>query len=200
MKTSQLIAFFRPVVAFFGLVLVLSACSGNKSSKEEAPEVPDSTMYVRLDSLSGDSLYVTSVESNGHRRWAYASAQQDGKIIGGLVTGDTIAIVPSFQTREILSSVNISKLIGLWMFEGRDGEGMRLEDDGAACGIGLSDVTLREWRLRNGSFILTYVKADGSDYHEIADTSHVEKLDDNEFVFTLNGTKYTCRRNSGLIN
>lgn len=178
-------------------LVALASCSGKKVRKEKMPEPPDSTLYVRLDSLGSDTLYVTSVESRGKRRLGYLDAQRGGKVAGDLVVGDTLAVVPDFKRRALLSSVNLSRLLGLWMFEGGDGTGMRLEADGAACGIGMTEVTLREWKLRNGFFILSYVKADGSDYTEVADTSHIEKLDADEFVFTLRGKAHVCRRNKG---
>ena len=66
---------------------------------------------------------------------------------------------------------------------------MRLNTDGAACSVGPSEITLREWKLRNGNFILTYVKGDGSDYAEKADTSSIKVLESGRFVFTLHGKK-----------
>lgn len=71
---------------------------------------------------------------------------------------------------------------------------MRLNTDGAACSVGPSEITLREWKLRNGNFILTYVKGDGSDYAEKADISSIKVLESGRFVFTLHGKTYTCRR------
>lgn len=190
-KTMDFWKIFLPVT----LVFLLASCGGKQAGdNRNVPEEPDSTMYIVLDSHTSDSLTFTQIDSKRRRTMGYASAKERHAVYGTLTDGDTLAVVPQFRQKRILSSVNYSQLVGLWMFEGGDGNGMRLNTDGAACSVGPSEITLREWKLRNGNFILTYVKGDGSDYAEKADTSSIKVLESGRFVFTLHGKTYTCRR------
>lgn len=183
--------FFLPVT----LTLVLASCGGRRAvENKNVPEEPDSTMYVVLNSHTADSLTFTQLDSKRQRTMGYAFAKEKNTLYGTLTDGDTLAVVPQFKQKRILSSVNYSELVGLWMFEGGEGNGMRLNTDGAACNVGPAEITLRKWKLRNGNFILTYVKSDGSDYTEKADTSSIKVLESKRFVFTLRGKTYTCRR------
>lgn len=185
------------IIAMLCAVAGLMACTGGKDSKSEIirDTVPDSTMYVVLDAHTADSLFVTNVETKGHRTFAHKAAVDGGKVYGSLTDGDTLAVVPDFHKRSALSVVNVSELVGLWFYENGGGNGLRLAYDGVACAVGESDgVTLTTWKVKNGAFILYYVKSDGSDYTERSDTSAIRRLDDTHFVFTLRGKSYTCVR------
>ena len=150
------------------LIVSMVACSGKKKrvEKVEAPEEPDSTIMVQLQKVTDDSITFLQIDAKRTRTLGYADARRSNSVHGTLAVGDTLAVVPMFKQKLALSVVNVSELTGLWMFEGNSGTGMRLNADGAACDVGSSEVTLREWKLRNGHFILVYVPADGSDYKD----------------------------------
>lgn len=183
------------------MIVSVAACSSKKKrvEKEEVPEEPDSTIMVQLQKVTDDSITFTQIDAKRTRTLDYAEARRSNEVHGTLTVGDTLAVVPMFQEKRALSVVNVSELMGLWMFEGGQGTGMRLNAGGAACDVGPSEVTLREWKLRNGHFILTYVPADGSDYNERADTSTIITLDKEHFNYTLKGNEKRCTRVVGVL-
>lgn len=183
------------------LLLSMAACSSHKKrvAKEEIPEEPDSTIMVQLQKVTDDSITFMQLDAQRTRTLGYAEARRNNEVHGTLTIGDTLAVVPTFKQKLALSVVNVSELMGLWMFENGQGTGMRLNAGGAACDVGPSEVTLREWKLRNGHFILTYVPADGSDYNEKADTSTIISLDKEHFSYTLKGNEKRCSKVKGLI-
>lgn len=183
------------------LIVSMVACSGKKKrvEKVEAPEEPDSTIMVQLQKVTDDSITFLQIDAKRTRTLGYADARRSNSVHGTLTVGDTLAVVPMFKQKLALSVVNVSELTGLWMFEGNSGTGMRLNADGAACDVGPSEVALREWKLRNGHFILVYVPADGSDYNEKSDTSTIISLDKDHFSYTLNGNEKRCSKVKGLI-
>lgn len=197
MKYTQIL-----VIATLCLISALASCGGGKkTSKSEAyvDTVPDSTLRVMLNKHTEDSLFVTDIETNGKHRFSYAQARLNGQIMGSLTDGDTLAIMPDFKQRTIRSSVNLSQLIGLWLY-GQNQDGFRLNPDGGAFAIGnQGEDVLRSWKVKNGLFILTYVKANGSDYTERGDTSTIVRLEDNSFTFVFDGKEHTCRKITGLI-
>ena len=183
------------------LALCLMACSGNKkrTAQPEIPDEPDSTIYVQLKAVTDDSLTIYQLDSKKTRKLGYIEAQHANAVHGSLTVGDTLAVMPLFKSAKARSVVNMSELVGLWMFDGNDGNGVRLSADGAASDVGPSDVTFRGWKIRNGRFILTYIKADGSDYTEMADTSTIISLSKDEFRYTLNGEEHNCTRVKKLL-
>lgn len=178
------------------LAMILSSCGSKQAqTKVETSEEPDSTMFVVLNAHTNDSITFTQIDSKRKRTMGYAFAQKQHAIHGTMTDGDTLAVVPQFKQKRILSSVNYNELVGLWMYESGDGNGMRLDKNGVASTVGNTDnITLREWKLRNGNFILTYIKSEGESYQELADTSTIVSLEDSKFVFTLKGKTHTCYR------
>lgn len=182
-------------------LLLLASCGGKK--KYSIPPVtvePDSTMYVLLTSHTSDSITFVQLDSKRTRTMGYAYAHEQHALIGDLNDGDTLAVMPQFSQKRIVSAVNVSQLVGLWMYENPEGCGIRLNSDGAACNIGpTSHSTLRDWRIRNGKFILTYVKSDGSDYALRNDSSEIKMLTKDKLVYTLHDSVITCSRTDALI-
>lgn len=160
---------------------------------------PDSTMYVRLESHTEDSLTFTQLDSKRTRTMGYARAMREKMVFGDVTDGDTLAVVPQFKERCVLSVTNLSQLIGLWMFNDNSGGGMRLTADGAACNVGPASVSLRDWKIRNGHFILRYVQADGSDYALRTDSSRIVSLTTDKLVYTLRDSTISCNRTDEVI-
>lgn len=182
------------------LAVCLMGCSKKKRmATAEIPEEPDSTIYAQLKAVTDDSITIYQLDSKSTRKLGYIDAQHANAVHGSLTVGDTLAVMPLFKSAKARSVVNMSELVGLWMFDGNNGTGLRLSSDGAASDVGPSDVTFRGWKIRNGRFILTYIKADGSDYTEMADTSTIISLSKDEFRYTLKGQEHNCTRVKKLL-
>lgn len=185
-------------------LVALSSCSPRKRSAEDSerrarPEVADTTLFARLDAVTGDSLSLTQVGHDRRLSLSVAECRDKGHLAGDLTTGDTLAIIARQQEKKVLSAVNVTQVAGLWFIDGKGGNGLRLTSDGAASWIGDEDVTLRSWRIGNGKFILNYIKADGSDYREIPDTAEIQQLDSEHLTVVFKDKTLQLTRSKGLI-
>ena len=186
--------------AFVGcLLLCTTSCGGRRETKEKAPEVPDTTLNVVLTGSTDTTLDVRLLADSTLRTYTYSAARSARAVHGPLVAGDTLAVVEAPGLKDLRSVVNVSRLAGFWLFEGQDGNGMRLLPDGAAENVGTGDVGLRSWRMKNGQLLITYLPADGKTLKEQTDISELRALNDTILTLTLRGRAYTCRRHSGLI-
>lgn len=134
----------------------------------------------------------------------FSAAKQAGEIHGLLTPGDSLAVMWNLKVKSIKSSINLSELKGMWMIEGRDGDGMNLMPDGAAASIGNKDISMREWKIRNGMLIITYKEygpnAEGDNvYKNLQDTSKILSLSKDSLHINVNGNVYLCKRQTELI-
>lgn len=200
MKKAIVLSVCAVIVLFFASC---SSCSNKRTDEDAmrkaAPAVPDSTIYSRLNKVVGDSIDVSILEDGKKLRLSVAEAKHKGKVAGDLIVGDTLAIMARDNDHEVTTSVNVSQLKGLWFFEGKNGDGMRINNDGAACSIGAEQYTLKTWRIGNGYFILGYIKADGSDYTEMPDTSEIYELSKDKLIFVFKDRTVKCTRSVGLL-
>lgn len=187
----------------FSIIIILTSCSNKRTAddakRKAAPAIPDSTIFAQLDATDGDSIDVTLLDNGQKFRLSIAEAVKNGNVAGDMNIGDTLAIMARDNDHEVSTSVNVSQITGLWFYCGGKGDGMKLTADGAACSIGAEKFTLRAWRIGNGFFILNYIKADGSDYSEIPDTSKIDKLSKDSLVFVFKDRTVKCTRKIGLL-
>lgn len=188
------------------LSLYLTSC--NSCSREVVitfkPEPPDSTMYVQLKAVNGDSMDVVLLEDGTKYTLDFSEAKQSGNIHGLLTPGDSLAVMWNLKVKSIKSSINLSELKGMWMIEGRDGDGMKLEPNGTAVSIGNKDISMNDWKIRNGMLIITYKKPvktiDGAlEYEYPQDTSKILSLSKDSLHINVNGNVYLCKRQTELI-
>ena len=198
MKTKK--STFATLAASLGCLLLATASCGNRQeAKEKAPEVPDSTLRVVLLDRTDSTLHVRLLSDSTEHTYTLQTALSDKAVHGRLAEGDTLAVVEAPGHGDLRSVVNVGQLAGFWMFDGQDGNGMRLLPDGAAENVGTAGVGLRSWRMKNGELLITYLPADGSSLKEQTDTSSLHALSDTTLTLTLRGKAYTCHRHSGLI-
>ena len=186
--------------------LYLTSC--NSCSREIVitfkPEPPDSTMYVQLKAVNGDSMEVVLLEDGTKYTLDFSAAKQSGNIHGLLTPGDSLAVMWNLKVKSIKSSINLSELKGMWMIEGRDGDGMNLMPNGAAVSIGNEEICMNDWKIRNGMLIITYKKPvktiDGAlEYEYPQDTSKILSLSKDTLHINVNGNVYLCKRQVELM-
>ncbi len=192
--------------ALAALACICAAACGNshKRTAEDAARkskvVKDSTLYARVDSQKGDTIYVTAIGDGRKYAFEYASAMHKGHLAGTPEKGDTIAAMPDFKGRKVESAVNTTLLHGLWMSESDASTGIRLTSDGGAFSIGADGETLRSWRISNGQIILTYVGSPESGTVEKSEAANIAQLDATTLSLNFDGRLRVYKRQTQLIS
>lgn len=182
--------------------MAITACSSKRSDADalrKAAAVSDSTIYVQLDAVNEDSVNVTMTEDGSNAKLSIKKAMANGNVAGELNPGDTLAIMTGDDGHTVVSAVNMTQIVGQWMFAGTNGDGMRIASDGGASYIGAEQVTLRSWRISNGRFYLSYIKPDGRDYDEKPVAVKIDNLTGDSLVFVFMNETRRCSRSTGLI-
>lgn len=157
----------------------------------------DTTMYVVLDNAEGALLDVTTLETGEAYQLDATKATEAELIRGELIVGDTLAVTFDHNNNVLNSCVNISELVGLWLFD--DGNGVRLNADGSVQTIGDIGAGARQWCIHNGKFVLSYYLVDGEDRILRADTTGILALDDNELEISVAGMSHLGTKQEGLL-
>ncbi len=203
---KKVFSFFCYIVSAMMLSMYLSSCNSCSGGSDIhfVPETPDSTMYVRLDALNGDTINVTLLEDSTRMTLSFAAAKQAGAVHGQLNIGDSLAVMADVKTKAVRSVINLSELKGFWMIQGTEGDGMRLEPDGRAISVGNKDVSLSHWKIKNGMLILTYLNAEADEeknvtFTTLPDTSEIVALTKDSLQINVNGKLYVCVRQTEII-
>lgn len=192
--------------ALAALACVCAVACGNshKRTAEDAARksktVKDSTLYARIDSNKGDTIYVTALGDGRKYAFEYVTAMHKGHMVGAPEKGDTIAAMPDFKGRNVESAINTTLLHGLWMSEDNAGTGIRLTADGGAFSIGSEKETLRSWRISNGQIILTYVGSPESATVEKSEAANIAQLDATTLSLNFDGKLRVYKRQTQLIS
>ncbi|MCQ2076088.1 MAG: hypothetical protein MJZ20_03500 [Bacteroidaceae bacterium] len=199
---------FFSILTFFA-IFVLVSCKGKQGSHRtydgqtiyDIMADQDTTLNAILNEVVEDTIIkVTYVTDGTQDMFNIKDAVESNMIHGRLNPGDSLAIMPLGNTKSLKSLINLSELLGLWLFKGGDGSGFNLLPNGCAMGVGqVDDICLKQWFVHNGMLIITYIPADGSDYVERADTTLIEKLNDNELSVVLNGIDHVCKHQTEII-
>ena len=204
---KRVFSFLCFIVVAMSLSMYLSSCNSCSGGSDVhfVPETPDSTMYVRLDAVNGDTMNVVLLEDGTKMVFDFAKAKQNGAVHGQLNVGDSLALMADVKKKCLRSAINLSEMKGMWMVVGGKGDGMRLEADGQAVSIGNKDLPLSRWKVKNGMLILTYLNQskneDGEDgpLVTLADTSEIVSLTKDSLHINVNGKLYVCVRQTELI-
>ena len=204
---KKVFSFFCFIVSAMMLSMYLSSCNSCSGGSDIhfIPETPDSTMYVRLDAVNGDTMNVVLLEDGTKMVFNFAKAKHDGAVHGQLNVGDSLAIMADLKTKSLRSAINLSEMKGMWMVVGGKGDGMRLEPDGQAVSIGNANLPLSRWKIKNGMLILTYLNEVKKDENgdmaliNFPDTSEIVSLTKDSLHINVNGKLYVCVRQTEII-
>lgn len=204
---KKVFSFFCFIVSAMMLSMYLSSCNSCSGGSDIhfIPETPDSTMYVRLDAVNGDTMNVVLLEDGTKMVFNFAKAKQNGAVHGQLNVGDSLAIMADLKTKSLRSAINLSEMKGMWMVVGGKGDGMRLEPDGQAVSIGNTNLPLSRWKIKNGMLILTYLnEVKNGENGDIAlvnfpDTSEIVSLTKDSLQINVNGKLYVCVRQTKVM-
>ena len=204
---KKVFSFFCFIVSAMMLSMYLSSCNSCSGGSDIhfIPETPDSTMYVRLDAVNGDTMNVVLLEDGTKMVFNFAKAKQNGAVHGQLNVGDSLAIMADLKTKSLRSAINLSEMKGMWMVVGGKGDGMRLQPDGQAVSIGNANLPLSRWKIKNGMLILTYLnEVKNGENGDIAlvnfpDTSEIVSLTKDSLQINVKGKLYVCVRQTKVM-
>ena len=204
---KKVFSFFCFIVSAMMLSMYLSSCNSCSGGSDIhfIPETPDSTMYVRLDAVNGDTMNVVLLEDGTKMVFNFAKAKHDGAVHGQLNVGDSLAIMADLKTKSLRSAINLSEMKGMWMVVGGKGDGMRLQPDGQAVSIGNANLPLSRWKIKNGMLILTYLnEVKNGENGDMAlinfpDTSEIVSLTKDSLQINVKGKLYVCVRQTKVM-
>ena len=171
----------------------------SQMAQSKAHIEPDSTIMVTVDKLDGDTIKVSTINEQREYRLSVNEAQAEKKVFGSLTEGDTLAITAYRKKHVMTSSINITELLGLWMY-GNDGQGMRLDKDRVVASINMGNVTLKNWNVKNGQLSFSYtISLNHSDKgNDKEENIRINILTKNRLNITIEGKDYDCKK-QGLL-
>ena len=100
-----------------------------------------------------------------------STAQENGKVLGGLEVGDRMAVIPNADRTAAEMVINQASLLGNWVMpnpiDGSDEVGISIKEGGIAEDIQQSNITYKTWRLSRGKMEIVLVREGGSEDDEV---------------------------------
>ena len=98
------------------------------------------------------------------------SAQERGKVFGGLQVSDRVAVVADNAKKEAKLVINLNTLMGDWVMpdpiDGSSEIGIRIKEGGVAESIDQSVIVYRTWKIFNGDLEIELMREGGGDEEE----------------------------------
>lgn len=158
-----------------GLAALIMACSGNK--QQQAPQTDnlpeeetaaDSTIYGRCGEGTAMSTLELITDKGDTLRFATAAADTSSVVLGGLLSGDRLAVV-AHKSDEALPFaqrvINLTTLLGKWSSIERT---FQIEEGGVVESLGQEPKPYVDWKIFNGKLILS---ADTFDIYQLGPDS-----------------------------
>ena len=156
-------------------VWMMASC-GNKTQQVAFEEI-DSTGVVKADptiyGVCGEATAMNTLQlltdTGDTLSIDLEDAQEHGRVMGGLQTGDRLAVVPTEDMKSAVMVINQTSLLGNWVMpnpiDGSDEVGICIKEGGVAEGIEQSVIVYKTWRLVNGQLeiIMTHEGGSGED-------------------------------------
>lgn len=160
--------------------VMLLSCGGKQQSQAEETQdsinieeiVPrDHTVYgVCTDGTAMNTLEM--VTDNGDTLMlSLTTAQEVGKVFGGLQVSDRVAVVADNARKEAKLVINLNTLMGDWVMpdpiDGSSEIGIRIKEGGVAESIDQSVIVYRTWKIFNGELEIELMREGGGDEEEV---------------------------------
>lgn len=193
------------------ITIFASTMSGCKDSKkkdyynpkvEELDDTPDSAMFVRLNRISNDTIFVTPKGQTKEEKFGIAEAQMNGQIKGTLNVGDEYSIFPNRKQKNITIAINVSELKGRWFYDMTKHRGFEFGPYGALSAINNQLLSYREWKLLNGKLYIYFIEIQqvNDDRHEyFVEEAEILHLDDDNLQLLFRNETLTCHRQREVI-
>lgn len=158
------------------VVLTMGSC-GNQT--QQVPfDNGDSADLANADptiyGISGEATTMSTLQlitdTGDTLMFDLSPAQENGMILGGLQSGDRMAVLPLGDKTQALKVINQTTLLGNWVMpnplDGSDEVGIRIKEGGVAESIDQPNLSYRTWRLVRGQLEIVQVQEDGSGQEE----------------------------------
>jgi hypothetical protein len=172
----------KVVVLSVALATVMMLSCGGSNQQSQAEEMQDTT---NIDELvpSDHTIYgictdgtamntLEMVTDNGDTlTLSLTTAQEVGKVFGGLQVSDRVAVVADKVKKEAKLVINLNTLMGDWVMpdpiDGSSEIGIRIKEGGVAESIDQSVIVYRTWKIFNGDLEIELMREGGGDEEEL---------------------------------
>ena len=172
--------------AFLGMmvagIMMLGSCGGGKQQQvvveedeDPASSVDDVIRDKTIYGLCGPGTAMNTLEvltDNGDTlHMSLTSAQEAGQVMGGLQSGDRLAVMANDAKTEVIKVINLNTLLGDWVMpdplDGSAEVGIRVKEGGVAESIEMTNILYRTWKIFNGNLEILSVREGGGDEEEM---------------------------------
>lgn len=138
-------------------VAVFCACA-NKNKKQEQPRIIERETVAVADSMlygtCGEGSAMHTLELVGTDGTSRSFTLEHGKVLGGLLAGDSVAVLPRKNVDKALAAsivVNVTSLADRWVSLDQT---LELHSDGTALTKAKEGNPMVNWRLCNGRLVI----------------------------------------------
>ena len=160
-------------------LMMLGSCGGGKQQQSGGGETSSSQsnfmpMDQTLYGLCGEGTAMNTLElltDNGDTLiLSMLNAQEAGQVLGGLQTGDRLAVMTNDKKTEATEVINLNTLLGDWVMpdpiDGSSEIGIRIKEGGVAESIEMTNIIYRTWKIVNGKLEIISIREGGGDQEE----------------------------------
>jgi hypothetical protein len=160
-------------------IMLFGSCGSNKQQYVEAEDESESmqnsiaidrTIYGICTAGTAMNTLEMITDNGDTLRLDISSANEKGKVFGGLQASDRLAVVPDSAKREALEVINLNTLMGDWVMpdpiDGSAEVGIRIKEGGIAESIDQSVIVYRTWKIFNGDLDILLIREGGGDEQE----------------------------------
>ena len=159
------------------IVMILGSC-GNKTVKvpfDNGDSLETANVDPSLYGICGEATAMNTLQLVTDTGDTFildlSVAQEQNKILGGLHSGDRMAVVPNEKLDTAIMVINQSTLLGDWVMpnpiDGSDEIGISIKEGGIAESILQNSIIYRTWRLIRGQLEIVMVREGGTEEEEV---------------------------------
>ena len=165
------------IIAIVACVVLMMGSCGNNTEKvpfdngdSAAVANADPTIYgICGDATSMNTLQLIT-DMGDTLTLDISDAQEQGKVFGGVQTGDRMAVLANDDRTVAEWVLNQATLMGNWVMpnpiDGSDEVGIRLKEGGIAESIEQSAIIYKTWKLARGKLEIVLVREGGTEEEE----------------------------------
>ncbi|MBR1688901.1 MAG: hypothetical protein IJ710_10325 [Prevotella sp.] len=159
--------------------LTMYGCGGQTQQQASADATDSVVTVVDADQtiygICGDGTAMNTLQlvtDNGDTlNLSLTAAQEAGRVLGGIQSGDRMAVLTDNDKRMATLVINETTLLGNWVMpnpiDGSSMVGISLKDGGVAESIDQSTIIYKTWKLVNGRLEIMSIRDGGGEEEEV---------------------------------